>query len=333
MNISHRNNNPERNIMENCCNAQTGCEWNRCLRDVVTEPIYVQKVFDAALIQSNGLQTVNRQPFNPPFRSRPNIIRIEDIRCKKYFNPNNISDSDNLTIVPTTTLTGAQFVKNGSANGDYKVCGPDGTLSERLIYTDTQFCDEVEKGTPIYGTQTIEISGCLVVEIDIVYLDQNGNENFRTLYSKIDVTGPSGGALELTNFFELCMPSVYDTAFLPRFTEFCNLKCEARLATNSITRDIGVSDTRIESEEVTAECGHGHHPRRIRFNLIITLCITCEKKIIVPVQLCVLSTGYPVLSPDTSQVCSSYPRLFPKQIDEGSNCRRLSAENDDTIIE
>ena len=34
-------------VTDRCCNATTGCEWDGTLRDVVTEPIYVQKVYDA----------------------------------------------------------------------------------------------------------------------------------------------------------------------------------------------------------------------------------------------------------------------------------------------
>lgn len=31
------------NITDRCCNGTTGCEWDGTLRNVVTEPIYVQK--------------------------------------------------------------------------------------------------------------------------------------------------------------------------------------------------------------------------------------------------------------------------------------------------
>ncbi|MFR2966388.1 MAG: hypothetical protein ACLTK0_08365 [Anaerovoracaceae bacterium] len=61
--------------------------------------------------------------------------------------------------------------------------------------------------------------------------------------------------------FEICMPSALDTAFLPRFTEFCNSACEARLATNNCGRDLTVDNN---------GCVSG--------NLIIAICVTCEKK-------------------------------------------------------
>ena len=56
----------------------------------------------------------------------------------------------------------------------------------------------------------------------------------------------------------------------------------------------------------------------VRIDLIIAICISCEKKIIVPVQLCVLSTGFTQLSPETSPICSTFPTLFPRQIDSDS---------------
>ena len=36
-------------ISDRCCTATTGCEWDRSLRSVVTEPVFVQKVYDATL--------------------------------------------------------------------------------------------------------------------------------------------------------------------------------------------------------------------------------------------------------------------------------------------
>lgn len=257
-------------LSDKCCTAETGCKWNGSLCDVVTEPIYVQKVFDAALFNLQGLKTVSDQLFEPSIGPNVNIVRIEDIRCRKFFNPKNIDDPENLKLKPITTLSGAEFVQ--TCKGDYTVVGPDGTFSEKLIYANTEYCDEFEEGTPVFGTQNIEITGYIIVEIDVVYIDRKCKENIITLTSKVEIA-PKCQPLILTNFFELCIPSVFETAFLPRFAEFCNISCEARLATNSISRDIDIDP----------------FTGAVRINLIISLCITCEKKIVVPVQLCVLS--------------------------------------------
>ncbi|KXG74832.1 hypothetical protein [Thermotalea metallivorans] len=285
-------------IEDRCCTATTGCHFDGNLKKVVSEPIYVQKVYDAALFNLQGLRTVEGQLFTPALGRGARIIAVTDIRCRKFFNPENINDPRNLVATPSTTLAGADFVEDGSGK-DVRVIGPDGTPSEKLVFVNTQECDEEGKGTPIFGTQNIAISGSVVIEIDVIFTDDCDKECAVTLKAIAPIASPTA-PLVLTNFFELCLPSVFDSAFLPRFTEFCNIDCEVRLATNSIRRDIFVDPA----------------TGTVRANLIIALCVTCEKKIVVPVQLCVLSTGFPVLEANVEQICTTFPQLFPNQIDE-----------------
>ena len=289
-------------IEDRCCTATTGCQFDGTLRNVRTEPIYVQKVYDAALFNLQGLRSVTLQPFTPALGAGTRILRILDIRCRKFFCPTNINDPRNLVAEPSTIFSGGQLVEDGSGN-PITVVGPDGTLSENLVYADTSECDEEGRGTPIFGTQNIAITGNVFVELDVVYVEDCGREQEITLSASVPIARAAAPLL-LTNFFELCLPSVFDSAFLPRFTEFCNIDCEVRLATNSLARDVIVDPA----------------TGAVRINLIIALCVTCEKKIIVPVQLCVLSTGFPVLAADTAQICTSFPQLFPNQIDENSIC-------------
>lgn len=285
-------------LPDKCCNATTGCvPFDGNLKRIVNEPIYVQKVYDAKLFNLQAIRTVANQTFSPALGRGIRIIRVLDIRCRKFFNPRNINDPENLIATPDTTLSGAEFVE--TANGvPVTVIGPDGFASERLVYTDTHDCDELGKGTPIFGTQNIRITGNVIIEIDVLFTDDCDKECVATLTANVPV-GTAENPLLLTNFFELCLPSVFEGAFLPRFTEFCNISCEVRLATNSLIRDIVVNPT----------------TGVIRISLLIALCVTCEKKIIVPVQLCVLSTGFPVLSAEESPICSTFPSLFPRQID------------------
>ncbi|NYB74456.1 hypothetical protein HZF24_09945 [Sedimentibacter hydroxybenzoicus DSM 7310] len=307
-------------IAERCCVGQSGCDWDGTLRNVVTEPIYVQKVYDAVLFNLQGLKTAPNTCFEPNLGCGVNIIRIADIRCRKFFNPDNINDDCNLRINPDTTISGGQFVKKEDGC-DYKVVGPDGTLSEKLIWVDTELCDDEDRGTPVFGTQNVEVSGCIEIEMDLVVTPCNSdNESIITLSAMVEIADKCN-PLILTNFFEICVPSVFDTAFLPRFTEFCNLDCVVRLATNSIQRDFTLDPRTGE----------------LSVNLIISLCISCEKKIVVPVQLCVLSTGFTEISPEQTSLCQTFPRLFPRQIDEnsvggaggGSGCRPRAQSMED----
>lgn len=290
----------DQELSDRCCIGTSGCEWDGTLRDVVTEPVYVQKVYDATLVQLQALSTVNNIKFTPRLAVGSRILRILDIRCRRFFNPANIDDPRNLIVDPETILSGGEFVKK--SNGDFvEVVGPDGLRSQKLIYADTTECDDEGKGTPVFGTQRIFLRGNVFIEIDVLVLDNNGRRSRVTLSANVPIAPPNAPII-LTNFFELCIPSVFDSAFFPRFAEFCNILCETRLATNSISRDI----------TICPETGE------VKIDLIIAICISCEKKIIVPVQLCVLSTGFTEISPETSPICSTFPTLFPKQIDENS---------------
>lgn len=323
--INHRDCDRDRNReresefeREICCNGTTGCEWDGTLRRVRTEPIYVQKVFDATLVNLQALSTINNVRFTPDLGRNTRIVRVLDIRCRKFFNPGNINDPRNLIVDPDTILSGGEFVKDGKGN-PVEVVGPDGLKSEKIIFADTSECDNRGKGTPVFGTQRVRIRGNVIVEIDLVIQTSNGRRRTVTLTANVPIT-----PVELTNFFELCIPSVFNSAFFPRLAEFCSVLCETRLATNSITRDI----------EISPETG------QVRIDLIIAICISCEKKIIVPVQLCVLSTGFPQLSPEISPICTTFPTLFPEQIDENKDkppCPRprprLSLEAEDLIDE
>lgn len=287
-------------FVDRCCDANTGCEWDGTLRDVVTEPIYVQKVYDATLVQLQALSTVNNVRFTPNLPEGSRILRVLDIRCRKFFNPANIRDPRNLVIDPETVLSGGDFVRK--ENGDFvEAVGPDGFSTQKLVYADTADCDDDGRGTPVFGTQRVRLSGNVLVQLELLILDSRDRRVRFNVSANVPVA-TIANPIVLTNFFELCIPSVFDSAFFPRFAEFCNIHCETRLGTNSPQRDI----------DICPESGE------IRIDLIIALCITCEKKIIVPVQLCVLSTGFPELSPEVSPICSSFPSLFPRQID-GSN--------------
>ena len=284
-------------IEDRCCVANTGCYFEGDLRDVVGECIFIDKVYDSVTFNLSGLQPASKVPFGtlPVSRCGPKsrIVRVLDIRSRKYFNPSNINDHKNLTVTPKTQLSGAQFVTD-EKGCPVTVPGPAGLL-QYLIYTDTTECDEVGRGTPIFGSQEIIVTGSVLVELDVEYIDALGNIQFATIRGRVPINQT------LTNFFELCMPSVFEGAFLPQFVEFCNISFITRLATQSITRDISFNNTNGE----------------IFVNLIVALCLTCEKKIKLPAQLCVLSTGFCEQEARVRPICGdNFPALFAPQISE-----------------
>ena len=286
---------------QKCCSPASMCCFDGTLNNVSAEPVFTQKVFDAVLFNLQGLKSVTAQKFTPNLPQGVRIRRIADIRCRKYFNPYNINDPCNLTISADVTISGGTFVEDGHGN-PVTVTGPDGTQSQKIIYAETESCEERDCGTPIFGTQNVKITGNVVVDMDVVVCDCNDNECTYTLSSNVPVATASA-PLILTNFFELCMPGLSETAFLPRFTEFCSMICHSRFASNNIQRDLTINP---DTGEVKA-------------NLLVALCLSCEKKIVMPVQLCVLSTGYTVVPPQQSTICTTYPKLFP-QTPSGENC-------------
>ncbi|MBR5516591.1 MAG: hypothetical protein IKU53_01340 [Firmicutes bacterium] len=299
-------------LYQNCCNSNTLCEFNGDLSCVDSEPIYVQKVFDAVLFNMQGMKTVQNTSFAPAVPQGHRVKRVVDIRCRKSFNPCNVDDPSNLKLDVNTSISGATFLKN--ANGDYlQVVGADGTFSEKILYAETSDCDDQCKGTPIFGTQNIAITGNIIIELDLLLCDPCNNDSIYTVSADVNIADACQ-PLVLTNFFEICMPSTIDTAFLPRFTEFCNSACEARLATNNCGRDLSI------------DCNGC-----ITGNLIIAICVTCEKKIVVPVQLCVLSTGYVQPAVQQNTICSSFPTLFPNRVEvsDSDGCLGLEVNDDD----
>ena len=296
-------------LFQNCCNGNDMCQFDGNLNNVVSEPIYVQKVYDAVLFHLQGIKTVSNQSFSPAIPRGHRLKRIVDIRCKKFFNPQNSGDPCNLKLNINTTISGGSFVQN--ANGeDIVVVGPDGTYSEKLIYADTSRCDERGLGTPLFGTQNVSVTGDVQVCLDLLLCDRFDHEVPFTVCTKVNIA-QAANPMTLTNFFELCIPSTLDSAHLPRFTELCNPACETRLATNNMGRDLTI-------------CPDG----TVKANLIIALCITCEKKILVPVQLCVLSTGFTQVSAINPVTCEEFPSLYPRQTqtqfagsaEDGCNC-------------
>ncbi len=246
-------------LYQNCCNASNLCEFDGDMSSIVTAPIYVQQVFDAVKFNLQGMKTFNDQVFTPCIPVGHRIKRVIDIRCKRFFNPTNVEDPKNLTLDVDTSISGASFLKD--AKGNYlSVVGADGTYSERIMYAETSDCDEKCMGTPVFGTQTVCIHGNVLIELDLLLCDSCNNEVIFTVCANVNIA-TKDQPMVLTNFFEICLPSTIDTAFLPRFTEFCNSACEARLATNNFGRDLNI-------EPDGNVCG----------NLIVAICLTCEKE-------------------------------------------------------
>ena len=70
-------------LYQNCCNSNVLCEFDGDLSNVVSEPIYVQKVYDAVLVHLQGMKTVQNQSFTPSIPCGHRVKRVIDIRCRR----------------------------------------------------------------------------------------------------------------------------------------------------------------------------------------------------------------------------------------------------------
>ena len=154
-------------LYQNCCNSNVLCHFDGDISSLSTEPIYVQKVFDAVSFHLQGMKSVSGQVFSPRIPCGHRIRRVIDIRCRRRFNPNNVDDPANLKLDVNTSISGATFLRNSA--GDYlTVIGADGNCSEKLLYAETTSCDDQCMGTPVFGTQNISITGNVIVELDLL---------------------------------------------------------------------------------------------------------------------------------------------------------------------
>lgn len=297
------NNYTSSGIFNSGCSGNTLCEFDGCLDNVVSVPLYVQTIYDAVQSNLQGMRSVQNQTFTPAVPCGYTISRVCDIRAKAFFNPANINDPRNLTVDIDTSLSGASFLED--CHGDpVTVNGPDGMCSQKILFAENCGCDDEGRGTQIFGTQNVRISGSVQVFIDMILCNNCHHETKFTVCADVPVATASN-PLMLTNFFEICMPSSTDHAFLPRFSELTAVKPEVRLATNNCGRDFN-----IDSEG------------RLTGNLIVALCISAEKKVTAPVQICVLSTGMADVPSQRNSVCSGFPAMAagPITADNGSDC-------------
>jgi len=282
-------------VNNDCCNPQPGCiiprdEEGNVIQEelfdaLVGECIFVDKVHDAILIQSTfPFFRAGDEAVNTGIVAAGRTVASVTIdSCRPVRNP---QDADRLIVTPNSTLSGVTLGNT--------IIGPGGTEQVEIFIPDDE-CAELlpPRGRRIFGTQETTIEGDVEITYTVVFT------NGQTATNTVRVPVPAGASL--TNFFELCVPPLGGSPFYPQFTEFCGAICDAGLLTG------GPGDVRIVNGFVVVDT-------------LVLICITCEKKIKAPVQLCVLSLGE--CDQDVEQpffACPEFPNLFPIQIDPEEN--------------
>ncbi|MCT4565443.1 MAG: hypothetical protein N4A68_14165 [Maledivibacter sp.] len=264
----------------NCCAANTGCitpaEYDP---DIITnECIFVEKVYDATILRDEVdrvLEVLEIPDFPIPGRD-----------VQKFLNVRITCNSTGL-IVTDRVL---------SINGQQTPCdptfvpGPAGRQIN-LACIDTSECDAKGKGTPIVVDQRIRVTGEVEVKISGTVLTTSGDRKRFSVSTTI--SDSTFDPISLRKFARLCIPSTA-AAMKPSLAVFCGVLCDLILP-------FGLDSLEVQGRKLVIT------------GPILVFCITCEKKVKVPVQLCVLSTGFCDYE-EQGGLCVEFPKLFPDQV-------------------
>ncbi|RKD27577.1 hypothetical protein SAMN02745883_00514 [Caminicella sporogenes DSM 14501] len=263
---------------DNCCGANTGCIVPRIYdpEKIKAECIFVEKVYDSVVLKDEFDQVAT---FTLKRKVKPNF-KIKSVTVTCTTKPKGDSSGTTITILTNSI--------NGMPVPTPTPTGPGGVEQIPLDFIDTSECDALDRGTPIILDETLIITGEVLITITLTLIRPNGKELVITESVAVTIDD-----IEKRKFAKLCMPSTC-AAMKPSLAEFCGILCDfiLPLGLNSITID--------EQGNITV-------------NGIVVLCVTCEKKVKVPVQLCVLSTGF-CEYPEQGGLCVEYPNLFPDQV-------------------
>lgn len=268
-------NDSTRQSTDTCCSASTSCKTPMVYdpEKIISECIFVEKVYDSRIIRKE-IDTVVTSTFNPGF-SLTGAVAFDNVTIS--------CSSVGISVLPTIVTINGITPPIGPTP-----TGPGGVDQIDLSFIDTSECDALGKGTPIIIEQELDVSGTVAIRISGNVLFADGT--IRTFNTVLNVLLTPQ---TITGFAQLCIPST-SAALKPSLAEFCAALCDFILPAgpNSLTI---------------------LNPTTIQVVGALAICITCEKKVKVPVQLCVLSTGF-CKPPEQGGICVEFPKLFPDQV-------------------
>ncbi|WFD11398.1 hypothetical protein [Tepidibacter hydrothermalis] len=272
----------------NCCDYNSvGCEIPQTYDTnlIKGECIFVEKVYDAIVFRKEAEYTPD-----PSSEEKITFTTTLDPSTDKVVEFQDITvscSSTNLFVEPEILSI------NGRPYGDLttNIPGPAGDKID-LSFINTSECDAKGKNTQITVSQYLNVYGSVDLEMSGTALMADGSTKAFT--GTETVTLPE--TIKIHTSAVMCIPSTA-TAMKPALTEFCAV----------ISNFDAIGGLAAFEQDNT------------NYNLInatasIVFCISCEKKIIAPVQLCVLSTGFCKAAEYPSGFCEEYPPLFPGDV-------------------
>lgn len=265
-----------------CCNAHKVCTTPAVITPdtVKAECIFVEKVYDAVLLKEE--KTIFEEFTLPNFTAAVgSTFQNVKVICQTKPIPG-ISTGLSVTCsaVAINGITPPVF---------FTPIGPGGIEQTDLSFIDTSACDALGVGTKIIVQNRIEIKGQVVLIFSGTIITPNGVQSQFSVQTTLDIAD-----FTVDKFAQLCMPSTY-AAQKPSLAELCaaNATFILPLGDNSLT-----------------VAGDG----TVKVNGLMLFCIICEKKVKVPVQICVLATDF-CQPEEIGGLCVDYPSLFPPQVD------------------
>jgi hypothetical protein len=268
---------------EGCCTANTGCITPEVYDPelIISECVFVEKVYDSVIVRDERDEVVSFTLTNTDigfdFTSGATISNVS-VSCTTK--PK--MGSTGVTVTPTVLTINGMTPPVGPTP-----TGPGGIEQIDLSFIDTAICDAEGRGTPIIVDQQIAVAGEVLITISGTIVLADGCE--KTFSNDVVVDFDD---YTIRKFVRLCIPSTY-AAMKPSMAEFCGILCDFALP-------LGIDSITVENNEITV-------------NGIVILCLACEKKVKVPVQLCVLSTGF-CEQGEQGGLCVEFPKLFPDQV-------------------
>ncbi|SHJ89673.1 hypothetical protein [Tepidibacter formicigenes] len=180
-------------------------------------------------------------------------------------------------------ITKVTTIINGETLSSTPIKQPGGIIDIDISDLDLDNKDCNKKGTEANITQKIKVN--FEVKVTLKGKVLNSDSHFKAR-AKIK------GSITFPVAVNLFIPSL-DSAAKPFLSELCNASCKftpCKLIVNNSCNLI--------------------------LDGVLTFCFICEKKVKVPVQICVLTTGLCQPKTENQIICDCYdfPKLFPKEI-------------------
>jgi hypothetical protein len=295
---------------DDCCKGKVRCKKPRRPRDIKTECIFVERVFDSRIFKTQ--EVVDCCPC--PIKIDKDIVEvIEDsveVTCKV------------IKFKPTIEMLKINGQIIEPCDYDKVVTGPGGMEQIDLRELDIDFkgCEKKDKGVTVNIRQKLSIECKVKVTVtgEGIKYDDHGCP-VTVMFTGSDVIECGFDNIRV-RFNDMCLPN--NTAVFPVLIgDACAANCIFDLDTIILCDDCDSCGQHC-SDEVKV-CGE------------LIFCIKCEKKIKFPVEICVLTTGFCKEPEVDFGRCgqNDFPDLFPVQYPEEGFPHLFDEEEEIEIIE